>query len=186
MLNSRKSNPREAEEPPVQSEPVDLSRRSDQNHLEKTQFFSTIEDTKNNNNDGNKYITCDVANRISNQKKIDSIAKDRNDDVKSYWKTIAAADISSNYSITQEQKSPTTKNPVPKSPWRSNTQVGTLVKSKTVVDGFEMKKEDDEKFGKSSLLVLQVPKYNPQLIGHQNSGQIALETSKNIYYFFRF
>lgn len=35
----RKMNPREAEEPPVQSEPVDLSRRSD----------SDVEDTTNNN-----------------------------------------------------------------------------------------------------------------------------------------
>ncbi|KAK6634095.1 hypothetical protein RUM44_004703 [Polyplax serrata] len=172
LSNSRKSNPREAEEPPVQSEPVDLSRRSDQNHLDKSkQFSSMIEDTRNNNNDGNKYLSCDGENRVSNGAKVGS------EDLRNYWKMVVSEDVSSNYGVSQDQKSPTTKNPVPKSPWRSNTQVGSIVKSKTKMDDVK-KDETDDKFVKSSPLVLQVPKYNPQLLSHHNLTPTTVDTSQ--------
>lgn len=182
-LNSKKENPREAEEPPVQSEPVDLSRRSDQHQLEKMlNRSSLLEDTKNNNDNDGSYLSCDVVNKLKRDSKNSWSAKDRGDDsVKSPWKMVVPLDVSPYYGIalSQEQKSPTTKNPVPKSPWQSNTQIGSVVKSKTVLDDSDSKRDDEaeEKFGKSAPLVLQVPKYNPQLIFHCNS-QSPLQTSK--------
>lgn len=183
-LNSKRSNPKEAEEPPVQSEPVDLSRRSDQNQLEKILHKSSLlEDTKNNN-DNDTFISYDSSSKI----KKEVINHERNhwdlkeDHVKSPWKMVVPLDVSPYYTLglSQEQKSPTTKNPVPKSPWQSNTQISSLVKSKSVIDNIEIKREEeeDEKFGKNLPLVLQVPKYNPQLIVHSNSGQSTLQTSK--------
>ncbi|EEB13351.1 hypothetical protein Phum_PHUM235990 [Pediculus humanus corporis] len=85
-MSKKTSNPIEAEEPPVQSEPVDLS------------------------------------------------LKDQNDVLlKNYWKT----DHHSNSHVdllrvsSQEQKSPTTKNPVFKSPWQSTIQSSTKIQSST-------------------------------------------------------
>lgn len=175
FLNSEKSNPREAEEPPVQSEPVDLSRRSDQSHFQKTLFSSTLEDSRNNNGDI-KYLSCDVeGNGKSNLLKNGSLQGINS------CKTVVPLDISSFVGNCQEQKSPTTKNPVPKSPWQSNSRLGSLVKSKAILNDPEVEKKDNnENFGKIQQLVLQVPKYNPQLINHQT----ACESSKNFLLFF--
>lgn len=183
-LNSKKSNPKEAEEPPVQSEPVDLSRRSDQNQLEKILHKSSLlEDTKNNNDDDilgyplNNDTNVKMKKEVNHEKNNWDL-KERKEQVKSPWKMVVPLDVSPYHALglSQEQKSPTTKNPVPKSPWQSNTQIGALVKSKSVIDNSDMKREEEdenEKFGKNYPLVLQVPKYNPQLIVQQPTLQTS-------------
>lgn len=168
----------------MQSEPVDLSRRSEPSHLDKILHGSSLLEDTRNNNDNDTYSTYEDGSKIKKEFDYDKSswdAKDREEGVKSPWKMVVPLDVSPYYSLglSQEQKSPTTKNPVPKSPWQSNTQISSVVKSKTVLDSAELKREDEEdRFPKSPPLVLQVPKYNPQLIAHANLGQSALQTSK--------